>query len=585
MMSNIILLVSALAASVIAVPASTYTIHEKRNLQSTSKWAKRDEPLDRRAIVPVNIALTQRNLDHGHDWLMDVSDPSSANYGQHWSTEKVAETFAAEETTITTVTSWLTSSGISEERITISNSKSWIRMDLTIAEAESLLKTEYNMFEHTETAKRSLAVDEYSVPAHVSRHVDFITPTVQHLTATKHFKQASPALKLEVAEVQELDKSTVTWDLSTCGSNITRACIQALYNMPNGTHDKASLAVVELNDQVFNPTDLSDYMNTFVTDKKVPDITIYTMSDTVFNTTNESSKDKTGEGNLDVMLTYGLVYPQPIIYYQIGDFDLWFDAVDKTDCVKSDNYKCGGTPLAQVISTSWGWAEDVGDASNIRQCNEFMKLGLLGTTIIFSSGDSGVGDNNGTFQISAPAACPYVTAVGSTEIPAGGSVDSAEHATTAFASGGGFSNQWALPSYQEKAMEYYYKHYAPNYPSTLYNNTQKVRGYPDIAANGNNIVIYEQGSLSLEDGTSASAPIVASLISLINEERLAAGKGTVGFINPVLYANPGAMNDITVGSNPGAGTKGFQAVPGWDPVSGLGTPDYEKLLKIFMAFK
>jgi hypothetical protein len=142
--------------------------------------------------------------------------------------------------------------------------------------------------------------------------------------------------------------------------------------MPNGTCDKASLAVVELNDQVFNPTDLSDYMNTFVTDKKVPDITIYTMSDTVFNITNESSPDKTNEGNLDVMLTYGLVYPQPIIYYQIGDWDLWFDAVDKPDCVKSDGFKCGGTPLAQVISTSWGWAEDVGDASNIRQCNEFM---------------------------------------------------------------------------------------------------------------------------------------------------------------------------------------------------------------------
>jgi tripeptidyl-peptidase-1 len=86
MKSSIILLVSAFAASIVAGPASTYTIHEKRNIQPTSKWAKRDEPLDRRAIVPVNIALTQRNLDHGHDWLMEVSDPSSANYGQHWST-------------------------------------------------------------------------------------------------------------------------------------------------------------------------------------------------------------------------------------------------------------------------------------------------------------------------------------------------------------------------------------------------------------------------------------------------------------------------------------------------------------------
>jgi tripeptidyl-peptidase I len=57
---------------------------------------------------------------------------------------------------------------------------------------------------------------------------------------------------------------------------------------------------------------------------------------------------------------------------------------------------------------------------------------------------------------------------------------------------------------------------------------------------------------------------------LINEKRIAAGKGPVGFINPVLYENPGALNDITTGKNPGCGTNGFSAVPGWDPVTGLG---------------
>jgi tripeptidyl-peptidase I len=134
-------------------------------------------------------------------------------------------------------------------------------------------------------------------------------------------------------------------------------------------------------------------------------------------------------------------------------------------------------------------------------------------------------------------------------------------------------------------MEYYYKNYAPECTSEQYNSTQKVRGYPDIAANGNHIVIYEQGSLTREDGTSASAPIVASLFSLINEERIAAGKGPVGFVNPVLYANPGAMNDIVTGSNTGAGTEGFECVEGWDSVTGLGTPDHGKLLKAFMALK
>jgi tripeptidyl-peptidase-1 len=75
---------------------------------------------------------------------------------------------------------------------------------------------------------------------------------------------------------------------------------------------------------------------------------------------------------------------------------------------------------------------------------------------------------------------------------------------------------------------------------------------------------------------------VASIIALINNARLDAGKGPVGFINPVIYANPQAFNDITSGSNSGCGTNGFNATKGWDPVTGLGTPDYEKLLKVFM---
>ncbi len=96
-------------------------------------------------------------------------------------------------------------------------------------------------------------------------------------------------------------------------------------------------------------------------------------------------------------------------------------------------------------------------------------------------------------------------------------------------------------------------------------------------------MIASAGIINSADGTSASAPIVSSLITMINQERLAAGKSTVGFINPVLYANPSALNDITSGDNPGCGTNGFTAVPGWDPVSGLGSPDYLRLSKVWLA--
>jgi len=67
-------------------------------------------------------------------------------------------------------------------------------------------------------------------------------------------------------------------------------------------------------------------------------------------------------------------------------------------------------------------------------------------------------------------------------------------------------------------------------------------------------------------GTSASAPVLGAIFTLINQKRLATGKSSIGFINPVLYANPSAMNDITIGGNQGCGTAGFSSAPGWDPV-------------------
>lgn len=78
-------------------------------------------------------------------------------------------------------------------------------------------------------------------------------------------------------------------------------------------------------------------------------------------------------------------------------------------------------------------------------------------------------------------------------------------------------------------------------------------------------------------------PTFAAVIALINEARLNAGKNPVGFINPVLYAHPEVMNDITIGNNPGCGTNGFNATKGWDPVTGLGTPNYSKLLDLYLS--
>jgi tripeptidyl-peptidase-1 len=140
-----------------------------------------------------------------------------------------------------------------------------------------------------------------------------------------------------------------------------------------------------------------------------------------------------------------------------------------------------------------------------------------------------------------------------------------------------------MPSYQQKAMATYYAEHAPTYGADRFNNSQQVRGYPDVSANGVNYVTAVNGKFSLAFGTSASAPTFASLLNMINEQRIMSNKSPVGFVNPVLYANPQVMNDITNGGNQGCGTPGFNSTTGWDPVTGLGTPDFPSMMQLFMS--
>ena len=110
-------------------------------------------------------------------------------------------------------------------------------------------------------------------------------------------------------------------------------------------------------------------------------------------------------------------------------------------------------------------------------------------------------------------------------------------------SGGRFSNAFSRGAYQDKAVSVYLQNHKPSYGSGVYNSTG--RAYPDVSAIADGIFGFDKSKLISVGETSFSAPIFASMITLINEERLAAGKGPVGFLNPTLYANPGAFNDVS----------------------------------------
>ncbi|KAH9939912.1 peptidase S8/S53 domain-containing protein [Amylocystis lapponica] len=108
-----------------------------------------------------------------------------------------------------------------------------------------------------------------------------------------------------------------------------------------------------------------------------------------------------------------------------------------------------------------------------------------------------------------------------------------------------------------------------------------------VSAQSSHFRIAYAGQFLPIGGTSAAAPTVAGIISLLNDARLSAGLPALGFLNPLIYAigsqNKSAFNDITEGNNPGCGTEGFNATVGWDPVTGWGTPNFEKLKDILLA--
>ncbi|KAK8009688.1 Aldo/keto reductase [Apiospora arundinis] len=646
----------ALAALTAAFPPSrraTHLVTHEKRTQLPEGWTKR-EKVNGRAMLPLRIGLKQRNLGRADELLDEVSNPKSGNYAQHWSPQKIADMFAPSQESVDSVSTWLAESGIGPGRIAVSSGKSWININATVSEVESLLKTKYHIYEHS-SGHLHVASDSYSVPAYLSaEHIDIIMPTL-HFDVKVNPGQSGDELRrrqirtrrvhpISGVKANELDTgiglklgpqvamAKIITNLDDCDKQIVPDCLRALYHLPRGSSAQPgnSHGIAAYTTNSYHPSDLDVFFANF-SKKQVGDRPIFESIDGGSIPQNFPNKTSYAESSLDLQYAMSLVYPQNVTLYQVGDltgngsFNSFLDALDGSYCdyeggddPKQDGVfpnpdpkgfqgprACGTTKATNVISTSYGYNEAaLTPAYQKRQCYEYMKLGLQGVTVLYASGDFGVAGNrnrclsaNGTFtngtgrfNPSFPGSCPYVTAVGATQIPTGANIaqDLAQKvqpeiacATTIY-SGGGFSNVFTMPSYQANAVSHYLTAYPPPYGAERYNNTGQARGFPDVSANGANYMVAVEGRFYKLFGTSASSPTFGAVITLINERRLARGKGPVGFLNPALYAHADVMNDVTRGDNPGCGTRGFAAAPGWDPVTGLGTPNFPKMLDLFL---
>lgn len=283
------------------------------------------------------------------------------------------------------------------------------------------------------------------------------------------------------------------------------------------------------------------------------------------------------EALLDIEYIGAITYPIPLTTVYSGTYSLlnWADQISTM------------SPLIWVHSVSYG-NDEVQQTSSayMEQCNtQFQIAGSMGISILFASGDQGVWGRTGvgaTYNPDFPGGSPYITTVGGTNLQTK-SVIGAE--STWSCGGGGFSNEFPTPSWQQANVTNYFnllKNQGLTPPAAYFNASG--RGYPDISALGgqtNAYCVFNGGGSSISGvaGTSASCPVAAGIFSQLTNVRLAAGKSPLGFLNPFIYqvaAGAGCFNDVNDGTSNycNAGTVGFAALTGWDAATGWGTPNY-----------
>jgi len=526
-----------------------------------------------------------------------VSDPASKSWQQFMSKEEISNLVASKAEDVDTTKKWLSSL---TKDATITHSADAVEVRCSVAEVEKLFETEIYIYVHDNGHMVLRSMGGHSVPVSVGEAIVFVEGIADFPMHRSSARKSPKGLQAQAQSKTAL---------------VAPATLLKMYSVPKAKISKVSTGPAEFQDDTsYNKADLQTFF-------KQNDIAPETISDIV-GPYNGQTPDT--EASLDVQ------YITSIGQQQVN----WYWTADNWMYQWSHNF-FNAKAIPDEVSISWGWAEDQQCSAGIsrtecqtlgvdseqyvtRVNTEFQKIGLRGVSLFVASGDSGANgrsDSSCTDKVlhaSFPGSSPYVTTVGATMLQdpkfdlaspppacsalgatyacASGGVEVVVSSEAAgFTSGGGFSTYTAMPSYQKTAVDHYLAEEASSLPPSTYFNRSH-RAYPDIAAMGNNFLVYmeTQGGWSPVDGTSAACPTIAGVSAYLNDYSYKKTGKPLGFLNPLLYKmyaeEPAAFTDVTVGDNRctedgcSAGCKGYKAARGWDPVTGLGTPNTDKML-------
>ncbi|KAH9054950.1 subtilisin-like protein [Lactarius vividus] len=520
-------------------------------------WESVGCPLDG-TTIDLYVALGPYHENALIDALYEVSNPDHPRYGAYLSEEQVAGLVAPHPGTLEIVNSWLEYHGVPSSSVSMTHSGTTLTLNgVSVIQANALLGASYQLYRHVKTNETIVRTIGYALPAALHGLVQTVAPTTYFASPRTQWQPPRNRSGGAVLSSRDGDRET------------TPPLLRWLYGTSPYTPvatDQNVIGIVGILNDYPSPADLATFMRTYRTDGADATFTVVQV-----NGGGYDPNHPTTEANLDIQYSQAMAYPTPVIFYSNG-----LGSSGTTDWFLSWlGYILKQTNIPQTISASYVIDERTvpkGYATYL--CFMFAILGARGVSVIFPSGDDGVGrgdcktdDGSVRFLPLFPATChsphrhafagPWVTTVGGTTkfFPEEG----------ALISGGGFSSYFQRPKYQQQAVSTFFQHLGNTYQG-LYNISG--RGIPDIAAQALRFPIFIDGVEKHVDGTSGSAPIVAGIIALLNDHQVSRGKAPLGFLNPWLYGKGlEGIYDVTTGSNPGCNLDGFSATAGWDPVS------------------
>ncbi len=340
--------------------------------------------------------------------------------------------------------------------------------------------------------------------------------------------------------------------------------LAAMYDFPRRTAQGECVAIIELGGG-FRPQDLETYFAGLGV--IAPAVTAVSVDHGANQPTGDPNGPD-GEVMLDIEVVGAVAAGASIAVYFAPNTDAGFlDAV--TTAMHDTVHK------PSVISISWGGPESAWTSQAMTAMDQaFQAAAALGITVCAASGDGGSSDgtSGGASHVDFPASSPFALGCGGTSLRAARGQIASEvvwnDGATDGAGGGGVSAFFPVPSWQQGLAAT---------TSAGVRNALSGRGVPDVAGDADPQTGYDvriDGTDTVIGGTSAVAPLWAGLVALAN----ALNGRAAGYLNPLLYAHPTALRDITEGNN-GA----FEAAVGWDACTGLGSPIGQQVAKVMIT--